>query len=305
MESVCAPCQMLRHSVRVRLPSSRRWGQCMDSQGRHRGRLWRHSPGQTSATPFATCRLAISDIASRLFWWLSSNTPFGTPRKCRMCRLRCADRILSPRWCTQTSGRRVSIGSELWDTIRAGHKNYIAYSASEWTGPTSDRRRNSPRAKEVGAGAARFGSRSQSGPRLGLQRLADEREVVCTNANLPKRPPPGRRFCGMSPRRAARRWSSPKIRSTSRRLRPFSQRDRRRRFRRELTPVAVRSSPEHLLRRTAKSASSSVPRSESTKESSASVQRRQRLQPPHVPQRGRRPLIEAGGARSAWGQAAA
>ena len=48
------------------------------------------------------------------------------------------------------------------------------------------------------------------------------------------------------------------------------------------------------------SASSSVPRSESTNASSASVQRRQRLQRPHVPQRGRRLRMEVGGARSVW-----
>src|SRR3989442_1091820 len=55
---------------------------------------------------------------------------------------------------------------------------------------------------------------------------------------------------------------------------PFIQRDCRRRFRRELTPVAVRLSPNLPLSRTAMSASSSVPTSESTNASSASVQRR-------------------------------
>ena len=35
-------------------------------------------------------------------------------------------------------------------------------------------------------GSQHFGSGTQSGPRLGLQPLADEREVVCTNANLSK-----------------------------------------------------------------------------------------------------------------------
>jgi hypothetical protein len=100
------------------------------------------------------------------------------------------------------------------------------------------------------------------------------------------------------------RWSSPKMRSTSRRLSPFIQRDCRRRFRRELTPVAVRSSPKRLVRRTAISASSSVPTRESTNASSASVQRRQRLQRPHVPQRGGRPRMEVGGARPVWRSAA-
>jgi hypothetical protein len=92
------------------------------------------------------------------------------------------------------------------------------------------------------------------------------------------------------------RWSTPKIRSSSRRLSPCIHRERPLRLRRSITAVEVRATPKRTRNCVAISLGSYLPTRPSTNASSASVHRRHRAHRPHVPHRGGRAacLMEPG-----------
>jgi hypothetical protein len=131
-------------------------------------RLRTHSTGTTSATPIASCHLTISDIASRLFEWLSSDTSSGTPRKSSgvSAAVYRSDPLAAIAH-VKASGRCVAIGSNSGHNPRGAQNNYLSYFANELTGPTSGRRRKSPPANEISAGAATLRLRSARRTQIG------------------------------------------------------------------------------------------------------------------------------------------